>query len=289
MSVDLKTQIRINTVLRSLPHLSKIIPPCNSQTTLHINQYHKGKIPPGREAEIAESTIYEVLIGTQLYREFTLQIQQLEDLVSRHPRYCTTEFGKRIIDSFHSRYSELEVYDALISHSFSPDPEPPIMPGAKSSKKADFKIAFEGTDIYVEVFTPRLPLDVEIIFEDKPQTGCYDPGRGIGNNTERFHPDEYKIILEYEHHFKVYEPQFDTPTIFVVDTTLVHSNTPGLFGAANWEDLFSRYPFPEYIIGILVYRRIYHKDNIVRNSQLYINPRFSGSGVIPAILSHLME
>lgn len=289
MSVDLKTQIRINTVLRSLPHISKVIPPCDSKTTLHIDQY-KGKIPAGKEAEISESTIYEVLIGTQLYRQSALQIQRLEDLVSQHPRYCDLSFGERIKDSFHSRYSELEVYDSLVSHGvIISETEPRIIPGDKDSKKADFKIEIEGTDIYIEVYTPRLPLVVETMFEDKPQTGCFDLEKGIGINTETFHPDEYKIIQEYEHHFEVYGSQFNTPTIFVVDITLVHSDTPGLYGTMHMEDLFARYPFPDYIVGILVYRRIYRKDSIVRASQFYINPRFSDSAVVPATLSHLME
>ena len=288
MTVDKETQDQINTVLHSLPHLSTIIPSCDSKTTLHIDQY-KGKIPSEREAEIAESTIYEALIGTQRCRSFALQIQRLENLVSQHPGYCDSAFGERIRDSFFSRYSELEVYDALVSHTFTPEPDPLIKPGDKHSKKADFKIAIDGMDIYIEVFTPRLPLDVEIMFQDEPQTGCYDLGKGIGNNAETFHPDEYKVIREYEHHFQVYEHQFKTPTIFVVDTTLVHSDTPGLFGTANWEDIFTRYPFPDYIVGILVYRRIYRKDSIVRASQLYVNPRFSGLGTIPTILSHVME
>jgi hypothetical protein len=289
MCVDIKTQEHINTVLRSLPHIRKIIPPCISKTTLHLDQY-TAEIPLGREAEIAESTIYEVLIGTQLYRDFALQIQQLEDLVSRHPTYCTPEYGKRIKDSFHSRYSELEVYDAIISHGvIISETEPRIIPEDKHSKKADFKIEIDGTVIYIEVYTPRPPLDDEIIFGDKPQTGCYDPEKGIGNNTEAFHPVEFKIIREYEHHFKVYEPTFKSPLLFVADITLVHSDTRGLFGTMNIEDLFARYPFPDYIVGILVYRRIYRKDSILRISQFYINPRFSGSEIIPATLSHIME
>ena len=135
MCVDKEIQDQINTVLHSLPHISKIIPPCDSKTTLHIDQY-KGKIPTGKKAEIAESTIYEVLIGTQLYRQFALQIQRLEDLVSQHPRYCDPSFGERIKDSFFSRYSELEVYDALISHGvIISETEPRIIPGDKDSKK----------------------------------------------------------------------------------------------------------------------------------------------------------
>ena len=284
MSVDIKTQNRINTFLRSLPQLSKIIPPCDNQTQLQFDQYN-GEIPIGRKSEIEESTIYEILLGTQHYRHFYLQIQQLEDLLSNHPEYCTTEFGKHIIASFFSGYSELEVYDALKSQRFSPIIEPPISPVDRNSKKADFKIEIEGTDIYIEVFTPRLPYDDEMA----PSIGFYDPDKGVGNNTETFHPVEYKVIQEYEHHFKVYEPQFKTPTILAVDITLVHSDTPGLFGTMNMEDLFARYPFPDYIVGILVYRRRYRKDSIVRASQFYINPRFSGSGTIPTILSHVME
>ncbi len=285
MCVDKEIQDQINTVLHSLPHISKIIPPCDSKTTLHIDQY-KGKIPTGKKAEIAESTIYEVLIGTQLYRQFALQIQRLEDLVSQHPRYCDPSFGERIKDSFFSRYSELEVYDALISHGvIISETEPRIIPGDKDSKKADFKIVVEGTGIYIEVFTPRLPYNDEMA----PSIGCYDPEKGIGNSTETFHSVEFKIIEEYKHHFKVYEPTFRTPTIFVVDITLVHSDTPGLYGTMHMEDLFARYPFPEYIVGILVYRRIYRKDSIVRASQLYVNPRFSGLSMIPTILSHVME
>jgi hypothetical protein len=288
MSVDIKIQTHINTFLRSLPHLSNIIPPYDNKTRLQFDQY-KGKIPLGREAEIKESTIYEILLGAQHDRQFTLQIQRLEDLSSQYPKYCTPEFGKHIIASFFSAYSELELYDALISHEFTPIPDPSILPGDKSSKKADFKIEIEGTDIYIEIFTPRLPRIDEIMFEDPPKAGLYDPGKGIGNHSETFHPVEYKIIREYEHHFKDYEPRFKIPLIFVLDITLGHCETPGLFGTMNIEDLFERYSFPDYFIGILVYRRIYYKDRIARTSQFYINPRFSGSKAIPTILSHIME
>jgi hypothetical protein len=182
------------------------------------------------------------------------------------------------------------VYDALISHEVGiSEIEPHIIPGDKHSKKADFKIEIDGTDIYIEVYTPRLSLDNEAMFEELPHVGFYDPSKGIGNNIEAFHPVEYKVIKEYEHHFKVYEPGFNSPTIFVVDITLVHSDTPGLFGTMNMKDLFTRYPFPEYIVGILVYRRMYRKNRIEKSSQFYINPRFSGSGVISTALSHLME
>ena len=288
MCVDLDIQNIINVRLRGLPHLSSIIPLCDSQTRLHFDQYG-GDISLGRNLEVEESTIYEVLLGAQDIPQFETQVMRLEEMLSRHPEFCTPEFGRILIGSFFSRYSELEIFDALTMFGYVPDIDPLIAPRCRDSKKADFKIIISGTEVFIEVLTPRLLWVEEKMFRSEPVTGFYDPTVGIGNRDEEFHPVEYKIIQEYEHHFKIYEPQFNTPTIFVVDLTLVYSDTPGLFGTMDIQTLFARFSFSDYIVGILVYRTIYHRGTSTRVSTFYVNPQFSGIRAILGDLSRIMQ
>lgn len=288
MCVDPNIQNIINARLRGLPHLSSIIPPCDSQTRLHFDQYG-GDISSGRELEVEESTIYEVLLGAQEIPQFETQVLRLEEMLSRHPEFCTPEFGRILMGSFFSRYSELEVFDALIMSGYVPTVDPPILPGNCASKKADFKISINGTDIFIELISPRLPQREEEMFQSEPVTGFFNPLVGIVDHHEEFHSVEWKIIQEYEHHFKVYEPTFSSPTIFIADLTLIHSDTLGLFGTMDFQSLFTRYHFSDYVVGILVYRTIYHRGGFTRISTFYVNPEFSGMRAIPEDLSRIME
>jgi hypothetical protein len=155
-------------------------------------------------------------------------------------------------------------------------------------KKADFKIIIAGTDIFIEVVTPRLPQKDDALFQEIPTAGTYDPTIGIVNHAGLFHPIEQKIIGEYEHHFKVYEPSFNIPTTFIVDTTYVHSETRGLFGIPDFNSFFSRYHFPDYVIGILDYWTTYNDNRAKKISIFYFNPKFIGSPKIQTQLSELM-
>ncbi len=287
MCIDTITQDLINTHLRRLPYLSTIIRPCNSQTPLHLPQYINRRITPGMEEAIEASTIYGILLGVEINRQFDRQITQLENMLSIYPEYCTPQFGNRLIGSFFSSYSELEVFDALVSSGYVPVRDPPIVP-CLHPKKADFKINLSGVDVYIELITPFLPLDIEETIQSEP-VGFYDPNVGIGTNAGSYHPLEWKLIQEYEHHFRTCEPMFNTSTILIVDTTLVHCNTPGLFRTPNFQSLFSRYHFTEYIIGILEYRTVYHRDSTDRFSTFHENPCYSGIHAILPSLSIIME
>jgi len=287
MSVDEKFRKIINSRLRSLPYLSSIIPLCDSQTRLHFDQYG-GNISAGRGLDVEESTIYEVLLGAQAIPQFETQLVRVEELLSRYPEYRTQDFGRNLIGSFFSRYSELEVFDALKLSGYEPTIDPLIAPGIRDSKKADFKISINGADIFIELITPRLPQSEEEMFQDEPVAGFYDPAVGIVDHHEEFHTVEWKIIHEYEHHFKIYEPEFGIPTIFIGDLTYAYS-AMGSFGTMDFESLFTKYPFPDYVVGILVYRTIFQRGRSTRISTLYVNPQFSGAYEIPEGLSRIMD
>jgi len=287
LCIDENTRNIINSRLHGLPYLSSIIPLCDCQTRLHFDQYG-GNISIGREVEVEESTVYEILLGTQVYPQFETQIVRLEELLLRYPEYRTQDFGRNLIGSFFSRYSELEVFDALKRSGYEASIDPLIAPGIRDSKKADFKISINEADIYIELITPRLTQPEEELFQEEPVAGFYDPTVGIVNHHEEFHPVEWKIIQEYTHHFKIYEPEFATPTIFIADLTYAYS-IAGIFGTMDFGSLFARYSFPDYVVGILVYRTIYHRSRSTKISTLYVNPRFSGASEIPEGLSHIMD
>lgn len=90
MRVNQYSQNLINTRLKALPSLSLIIPPCHSQTRLQFDQYN-GNISDGREVEIGESTIYGLLLGSQVYPQLKTQISRLEEMLSRNLEFCTPE------------------------------------------------------------------------------------------------------------------------------------------------------------------------------------------------------
>ncbi|MFZ1126663.1 hypothetical protein [Methanoregula sp.] len=163
----------INNTLQGYPCLKSIIPPCESQTRLHFDQY-KGKIPHCRKSEICESTIYEVLLGSRESRRFSYQLLRLEEWLSQYTEYRNKAFGQQLVDSFFSRFLEIEVYNDLKERGYTPDIDPLIILGLTRSTKADFKINVNGVDIFIELFTPRLPLHEELEYELKPKTRFYD-------------------------------------------------------------------------------------------------------------------
>ena len=125
--------------------------------------------------------------------------------------------------------------------------------------------------------SPRLCQGEEQMFGTAPVTGCYDPAVGIVDHQERFHSIEWKIIQEYEHHFRVYEPAFRTPTLLMADLTSVHIDTPGLLGTMDFQSLFT---------SISIFRLCYWYHHIPNDIQwrlitivstFYVNPQFSGT------------
>ena len=68
-------------------------------------------------------------------------------------------------------------------HLFHPDMcrfETPQSYPCLHPKKADFKINLSGVDVYIELITPFLPLDIEETIQSEP-VGFYDPNVGIGH------------------------------------------------------------------------------------------------------------
>ena len=272
----------INETLQGYPHLKSIIPPCNPQTRFNFDQY-RGKIPQARKSEICESTIYEVLLGSRGSKQFSYQLSRLDELLSRYPKYCSETFERQLIDSFFSRFLEIEVYNDLVENGYNPGIDPPIMPGNKESIKADFKINVNGVDIFIELFTPRLPLNEELDFEIKPKAGFY---RKLGQNNVFD-----KIFKEYEHHFKVFEPQFHSPKLIILDKTYSIGLTD-IFGSSDMSRIYRNYQFPDYFIGIFD-RTHYHIDGILKvlkkpkPCRFYINPQCRDSTLSIPVLSKL--
>ena len=139
MCVDINTQNIINARLRSLPHLSRIIHPCDSQTRLHFDQYG-GNILSGRELEIEESTIYEVLLGAQVFTDLKLKSNDLKNCCQDIRKFV---YRNLVVNWSISRYSESEVFDALTLAGYTPIIDPRIIPERDDSKKADFKIPID--------------------------------------------------------------------------------------------------------------------------------------------------
>ena len=259
----------INNILGSFPNLKDIIHLCNSNTILRFDQY-AGNIPKSRKNEMCESTIYEVLLESRGIKRWAYQLKHLEELLTRYPEYCKTEFGQQLVGSFFSHYLEIEIYDNLKVCGYNPIIDPPIMPSLHESTKADFKINQNGHDIFIEVFTPRPPLSEDLNFEEKPKTGFFgDNGR---NNTFD------KIYNEYSHHFKRFEPRYNSPTLIVLDKTYSMGLSETL-GSLDLSEIYSKYEFPDYFIGILDRTRynidfIYKLLNKPKPIRFYLNPSY---------------
>ena len=86
------------------------------------------------------------------------------------------EFGNKLLSNFLNHSSELEVYDALKRAGCSPDRD--VAPRGKTGKNLDFKVRPDGRDILIEVTTPRMRLETELMCSDTPHAGFFDPGRG---------------------------------------------------------------------------------------------------------------
>ena len=130
----------------------------------------------------------------------------------------------------------------------NPDIDPPIMPGNARSTKVDFKINVNGVDIFIELFTPRLPLNEELDFEVEPKVGFYGK---IGQNNVLD-----KIYKEYEHHFQVFEPHFNSPTLIILDKTY-SIGLSDIFGLSDLEqDLYENTAsltiLLEFLTGLLI-------------------------------------
>ena len=273
----------VTETLQGYPHLKSIIPPCNLQTTFNFDQYG-GKIPLARKSEVCESTIYDVLLHSRGSKRFSYQLSRLDELLSRHRvEYCSETFGRKLVDSFFSRFLEIEVYNDLVENGYNPDIDPPIIPGNKESRKADFKINVNGVDIFIELFTPRLPLNEELGFGIKPRAGFY--GKTEQNNVFD------KIYKEYEYHFKVFEPQFNSPTLIVLDKTY-SIGLEDIFGSSDLSGIYRKYQFSNYFIGIFD-RTHYHIDTVLKvlkqskPCRLYINPLYRDSTSLIPVLSKL--
>ena len=213
-------------------------------------------------------------------RQYSLQLMRLEEMLSGHPEYCTNSFGSQLVGSFFSRFSELESYCNLKKRGLIPEIDPLIMPGNKNSTKADFKIRVNCEEIFIKVVTPRAPLEDELDDQNSAKAG-------FGEST----PDRiYKsLFTEYKHHFKLFEPQFSSPTIIILDKTYAN-DLSDLFGVVNLgHGLYQKYQFPAYFVGVLDLTR-YQIDLLLENSnqqkpsRFYINPRFKDkTSLIPAL------
>ncbi|ABS54700.1 hypothetical protein Mboo_0177 [Methanoregula boonei 6A8] len=259
----------INEALKKYPHLEKIIPQCTPRSKLHFDQF-KGEIPKSRKHEISESKIYEVLLGSGESKQFSCQLSFLESLLTKYPEYCTKSFGQQLVGAFFSHYLEIEIYDNLRECGYDPLIDPDIIPNLKNSTKADFKINQSGHDIFIEVVSPRLPLDEELMFEEKPKMRFFEDSE----RNDTFN----KIYKEYSHHFKPFEPRYNSPTLIILDKTY-SMGLSEVLGSLDLSRIYSEYEFPDYFIGILDRTR-YNRDLIYkvlkrpRPTRFYLNPEY---------------
>ncbi len=171
--------------LASYPTLNSIVPRNSLLYRVAFDRYG-GKIPSERFEEVAEFSLGGLLLHSVQEAEFRDRLQRVENWLKLYPEYASAEFGGKLLSDFLNYSSELEVYDALKRAGCSPDRD--VAPGGQARKgkntkdkpkNLDFRVRPDGRDIFIEVTTPRMSLETELMYSDTPHAGFFDPGRGI--------------------------------------------------------------------------------------------------------------
>jgi len=231
-------------ILQSLacyPALSRIIPQKPLLYRVAFDQYN-GKIPPERFEEIAEFSLGGILLYSGEDEEFRDRLQRVENWLNLYPEYVNAGFGNKLLSNFLNHSSELEVYDALKRAGCSPERD--VAPGGKTGKNLDFKVRPDGRDILIEVTTPRMHLETELMYSDTPHAGFFDPSRGIEREGYAG-PSRAQVVVESKVINQILEATSGTdyPVILIINYVYAYPEIMG-FG----EDVSGR------ISGIIHYR-----------------------------------
>ena len=222
--------------------LSRIIPRKPLLYRVAFDQYN-GEIPPERFEEIAEFSLGGILLHSVEDGEFRNRLQHVENWLNLYPEYVNAGFGNKLLSNFVNYFSELEVYDALKRAGCSPDRD--VAPRGKTGKNLDFKVRPDGRDILIEVTTPRMRLETELMYSDTPHAGFFDPGRGI-EREGCAGPSKAEVVVKSKVINQILEATSGTdyPVILIIIRTYAYPEIMMGFG----EDVSGR------ISGIIHYR-----------------------------------
>jgi hypothetical protein len=237
--------------LTCYPVLSGIVPRKPLLYRVAFDQYN-GEIPPERFEEIAERSLGGILLHSVEDKEFRDRLQRVENWLNLYPEYANAEFGNKLLSNFVNYSSELEVYDALKRAGCSPDRDVSLKDEAgkgksmkNKPKNLDFRVHPDGRDILIEVTTPRMSLETELMYSDIPHAGFFDPGRGIEREGYAGPPRAH-VVMENKVINQILEATSGTdyPVILIINHTYAYPEIMMGFG----EDVSGR------ISGIIHYR-----------------------------------
>ena len=228
--------------LACYPVLSSIIPRKPLLYRVAFDQYN-GEIPPERFEEIAELSLGGILLHSVEDEEFRDRLQRVENRLNLYPEYVNAEFGKKLLSNFLNHSSELEVYDALKRAGCSPDRD--VAPRGKTGKNLDFKVRPDGRDILIEVTTPRMHLETELMYSDTPHAAFFDLSRGIEREGYSG-PSRAQVVVEGKVINQILETTSGTdyPVILIINYVYAYPEIMMGFG----EDVSGR------ISGIIHYQ-----------------------------------
>jgi len=240
-------------ILRNLacyPVLSSSIPRKSLLYRVAFDQYG-GKIPPEKFEEIAEFSLGGFLLHSVQEAEFRDRLQRVEGWLKLYPEYATAEFGERLLSNFLNHSSELEVYDALKRAGCSPERDVSLEDKTRKGKNMknkpknlDFRVCPDGRDILIEVTTPRMHLETELMYGETPHAGFFDPNRGIEREGYGG-PSRAHVVTENKVINQILEATsgIDYPVVLIINCTYAYPEIMG-FG----DDISGR------ISGIIHYR-----------------------------------
>ena len=240
-ATDEQKGIILQTLAR-YPVLSSIVPRKPLLYRVAFDQYN-GEIPPERFEEIAELSLGGILLHSVEDEEFRNRLQRVENWLNLYSEYANAEFGNKLLSNFMNYSSELEVYDALKRAGCSPERD--VAPGGKTGKNLDFKVRPDGRDILIEVTTPRMRLETELMYSETPHAGFFDPGRGIEREGYAG-PARAQVVVESKVINQILEATSGTdyPVVLIINHTYAYPEIMMGFG----EDVSGR------ISGIIHYR-----------------------------------
>lgn len=125
-----------------------------------------------------------------------------------------------------------------------------MAPGGKTGKNLDFKVRPDGRDILIEVTTPRMRLETELMYSDTPHAGFFDPSRGIEREGYAG-PSRAQVVVESKVINQILEVASGTdyPVILIINHTYAYPEIMMGFG----EDVSGRirhHPLPKWHIRI---------------------------------------
>jgi hypothetical protein len=215
--------------LACYPVLSSIIPRKPLLYRVAFDQYG-GKIPPERFEEIAEFSLGGTLLYLAEDKEFRNRLQRVENWLNLYPEYANAEFGNKLLSNFVNYSSELEVYDALKRAGCSPDRDVSLKNEGRvgknmkdKPKNLDFRVHPNGRDILIEVTTPRMRLETELMYGETSHAGFFDPSRGI--ERERYAgSSRAQVVVESKVINQILEATSGTdyPVILIINHTYAY-------------------------------------------------------------------